>query len=194
MPRQESGSFGLEHESTIRIRAARSDDVEELSVFARATFETAFLEGMGEDRLRQHVKEEMSDQCFKVMLQQDDFYLAFQDDRLIGFVQIGSVNEAYKPYLQHYDADAQEVRRLYVLAKRQGAGIGSALLEIGLQAAAKTKSETIYLTTWESNAGAQRLYHRFGFRKVGEIPEFDQNDILSGYEYILAHRMKVSPE
>ena len=30
----------------------------------------------------------------------------------------------------------------------------------------------VYITTWESNFGAQKLYRRFGFTEIGKIPEY----------------------
>lgn len=61
-----------------------------------------------------------------------------------------------------------ELKRLYVDASCQGAGLGSRLLEEGLAQARAAGARSVWLGVWEHNAGAQRLYARHGFTRVGE--------------------------
>ena len=63
---------------------------------------------------------------------------------------------------------AGEVRRVYVRAALHGHQLGTRLLVTALDWLAAEKRSPLYVGVWSQNHGAQRLYGRFGFRKVGE--------------------------
>jgi GNAT superfamily N-acetyltransferase len=72
--------------------------------------------------------------------------------------------------LPHPDVTAAcgELKRIYMLPAWQGGGRGSRLLATAL---AWLEAETIgalWIGVWSQNLGAQRLYGRMGFAKVGE--------------------------
>lgn len=170
----------------LRIRRARQEESPRIASFARRTFADAFGADMGEDALALHFRENMSDARFAAMLRADAFHLASSGDALAGFVQVGRVDPGYRRWVEHLDPDGAEVRRLYVLAERQGQGVGTALLECALRDERVRGADVTYLTTWEANHGAQKLYRAHGFRRVGEIPEYANDGRLNGYEYVMA--------
>ena len=167
----------------VLIRAATDADLPAIAEFARQTFQHAFGADMGASALEAHLSQHMTDAAFSAWLREDQFFLAESGAELIGFVQVGRVNPRYGEYLASFVAEAMEIKRLYVWPSEQGAGVGSALLTRGLLQA--EADGVIYLTTWETNAGAQRLYRRYGFTKVCEMPEYDEHGELNGYEHIL---------
>jgi ribosomal protein S18 acetylase RimI-like enzyme len=61
-----------------------------------------------------------------------------------------------------------ELKRLYVLKALQGSGTGSRLLSLALDWLEARGSRRIWIGVWSQNHGAQRLYSRLGFKKVGE--------------------------
>ena len=61
-----------------------------------------------------------------------------------------------------------EVQRLYVLSGHQGNGRGSALLATALRWLEREGPRPVWLGVWSGNPGAQRLYERHGFSRVGE--------------------------
>jgi ribosomal protein S18 acetylase RimI-like enzyme len=63
---------------------------------------------------------------------------------------------------------AGEVQRVYVRAALHGRQIGTRLLETALDWLAAAGHAPLYVGVWSENYGAQRLYGRYGFRKVGE--------------------------
>jgi ribosomal protein S18 acetylase RimI-like enzyme len=63
---------------------------------------------------------------------------------------------------------AGEIRRLYVRAAGQGDGLGSRMLAMALDWLVAQRHAPLYVGVWSGNTGAQRLYQRFGFAKVGE--------------------------
>lgn len=63
---------------------------------------------------------------------------------------------------------AGEIRQLYLRRTCQGRGIGTELLEIGLNWLVAQGHAPLYVGVWSENRGAQRLYGRYGFEKIGE--------------------------
>lgn len=61
-----------------------------------------------------------------------------------------------------------ELKRLYLLKAYQGGGAGSRLLEETLDWLESNGAERLWVGVWSENHGAQRLYARRGFKKVGE--------------------------
>lgn len=61
-----------------------------------------------------------------------------------------------------------ELKRLYLLASHRGGGEGSRLLHAALDWLAREGPRTLWIGVWSENHGAQRLYRRLGFERVGE--------------------------
>lgn len=61
-----------------------------------------------------------------------------------------------------------ELKRLYVLKAFQGGGTGSRLLAETLTWLERDGPRRLWIGVWSENYGAQRLYGRLGFEKVGE--------------------------
>lgn len=61
-----------------------------------------------------------------------------------------------------------ELKRLYILSQHQGGGTGSRLFAETLSWLERAGPRRIWIGVWSGNVGAQRLYRRLGFEKVGE--------------------------
>jgi len=61
-----------------------------------------------------------------------------------------------------------ELKRLYVLKRLQGDGTGSRLLAETFAWLERNGPRRLWIGVWSENHGAQRLYGRMGFEKVGE--------------------------
>lgn len=76
-----------------------------------------------------------------------------------------------------------ELKRLYVLKRLQGDGAGSRLMTEVLGWLERDGPRRLWIGVWSENHGAQRLYGRMGFEKVGEY-EFPVGQIRDR-EFIL---------
>ena len=76
-----------------------------------------------------------------------------------------------------------ELDRIYILASHRGAGAGSRLLEETLTWLERDGPRRLWIGVWSENLGAQRLYARYGFSKVGEY-EFPVGNTRD-HEFIL---------
>ncbi|KAI8628021.1 acyl-CoA N-acyltransferase [Xylariaceae sp. FL1651] len=85
--------------------------------------------------------------------------------KVLGFVQlVRGLSELCVP---GDAATHAELRRLYVDTTAHGRGIGSKLIA-AVEAQARAEGfKQLWLTVWEDNVNAQRLYQRLGYMKVG---------------------------
>lgn len=58
--------------------------------------------------------------------------------------------------------------QLYVFAEFLNLRLGTRLMDMGLEWLASQGRSPLYVGVWSENYGAQRLYARYGFSKVGE--------------------------
>ncbi|EJL37889.1 acetyltransferase [Caulobacter sp. AP07] len=86
------------------------------------------------------------------------------DGEAIGYALAGPCG------LPHPDASPAhgELHRVYVLKSHQGGGRGSLLLNTALDWLEKDGPRPLWIGVWSENFGAQKLYGRMGFDKVGE--------------------------
>ncbi|MEM7018133.1 MAG: GNAT family N-acetyltransferase [Pseudomonadota bacterium] len=168
------------------IKEASFDDLETLAALARQTYSDAFAAEVDPVQLADHLSTNMSNEQFAEMMQTDVFYFYYQDEQPIGFVQLGDVNDYYQKFVSDINPAGTEIRRAYVLANVQSKGIGSALLEQAFRHPRVASSPVVYLNVWETNYGAQKLYKRYGFQKIGEMPEYGLDGELNGCEHIMA--------
>jgi ribosomal protein S18 acetylase RimI-like enzyme len=168
----------------MNISIAKSENLEQLSEFARFTYRVAYEEDVGKLRIDEHLSSNMSNSDFKVMMETDAFYLAFEQGNLIGNAQHGKVADEYAQFLTNFDSSASELRRLYVHPECHGKGIGNSLMQQVLKDPC-IETKNVYLTTWQDNRVAQSLYKKHGFVKVGEIPEVGPDNAIAGYEHIM---------
>lgn len=141
----------------VRIVPALVTEADALADVAARTYADAYREGMRPDDLRQHVEAVLSPQRWRGYLAADTVLVARIGNEIVGYVQFGRTP----------GADAAEIKRLYVDAPWQGRGLGSRLLQAAITASEKQGARTIEIDVWHDNAGARRLYERFGFVAIG---------------------------
>lgn len=91
-------------------------------------------------------------------------WLVERDGEAIGYAQVGPC------HLPHPDVTPTcgELYRLYMRKAQQTGGVGSRLLAEALGWLEKDGPRRLWIGVWSENLGAQRLYARHGFEKVGE--------------------------
>jgi ribosomal protein S18 acetylase RimI-like enzyme len=87
-----------------------------------------------------------------------------EDGEAIGYALAGSCE---LPHEQARPEDG-ELKRIYVLKSLQGGGRGSMLLNAALNWLEKDGPRPLWIGVFSENLGAQKLYGRMGFEKVGE--------------------------
>ena len=167
------------------LRRATLEDADALSALASTCFTQTFGHLYAPDDLDRFIHEAYSPEVLRAELADPKrpTWLLFEElsmdaetapspahvdegseDTLIGYVTVCPAN---LPHPEVKEGDG-EVQRLYLLQEYQGGGRGSRMLEHALNWLEADGPRTLWIGAWSENYGAQRLYGRYGFTKVGE--------------------------
>jgi diamine N-acetyltransferase len=148
------------------IRAADACDVATLAELGARTFSETFGHLYPAADLDAFLEENHRPEAVAALIGDPRYaaWLAESDGEAIGYVLVGPCG------LPHPDVTDRcgELKRIYLRKDRQGGGVGRRLMETGLAWLEAQGRRPIWLGVWSQNHGAQRLYARAGFEKVGE--------------------------
>lgn len=152
--------------TTLNIRRATPADAEVLSRIAAETFTETFGHTYPPEDLAAFLASAYDLEKTRLDLADPDraAWLVEADGRVVGHALAGPCD------LPHDEVTPAcgELKRLYVLKAFQGGGTGSRLLAETLAWLEKDGPRRLWIGVWSENYGAQRLYGRLGFEKVGE--------------------------
>jgi GNAT superfamily N-acetyltransferase len=166
--------------SGITIRRAGVEDAEALAALGARTFVDTFGRLYPPEDLQSFLAKAYTGAAFGWFLEQPGqaMWIAEAEGQPVGYAHAGACA------LPHPEVTPAcgEVKRLYVSKDRQGAGLGGHLLEVALDWL-EAPGRRLWIGVWSENLGAQRLYARYGFSKVGEY-EFPVGNTRD-HEFIL---------
>lgn len=146
------------------LRRARAEDAEILTSLGRVTFTETFGHRYPAEDLEAFLASEHTPDKYAGWIADPDWavWMVERDGGAIGYTVAGPCG------LPHVDVTPAcgELKRIYVLSSAQGLGAGSMMLEESLDWLSKP-GRALWIGVWSENFGAQRLYGRQGFEKVG---------------------------
>ncbi len=165
----------------IQIRRAGPSDAAALAEVGRDTFVETFGRLYPPEDLQAFLADAYTPESFARYLGPPGhaLWLAEAAGRAVAYVQAGPCT---LPHAQVTPA-CGEVKRLYVRQETQGSGLGSRLLATALEWL-EAPRRRLWIGVWSLNHGAQRLYRRHGFVRVGAY-RFPVGNTLDD-EFILA--------
>lgn len=166
---------------TVLIRVADAQDSEALSQLAIETYRDAYGHTMPADEMEAHFADNLTTEHAHCYITQDVVLLAEYNTRLIGFAHISNLSLK----VSTDEAESKSLRRLYVHRDYQTHGVGSTLMQAALEHPLLKQARYIYLTVWEHNPGAQRLYNRFGFKVVDQRRFIMPSGAIGDFDYIM---------
>lgn len=91
-------------------------------------------------------------------------WLVEAGDQAVGYAQCGPCE------LPHPEvtSSCRELKRFYLLKAFQNGGLGGRLFSETMDWMEDGQPRDLWIGVWSENHGAQRFYHRAGFKKVGE--------------------------
>lgn len=149
------------------IRPAKSADIPALARLATATFTETFGQLYAPEDLTAFLAEARTESAYARLLSDPEVFVCLATEQggvPIGYVVAGGC----KLPVENLEPAAGEIRELYVRADQHNRRLGSRLLTSALEWLAARRRSPVYVGVWSGNTGAQRLYGRFGFEKVGE--------------------------
>lgn len=148
------------------IRRADVADADTLSALGGETFTATFSHLYPPDDLAAFLIESHSADAWRAVLgdARAATWLMEIDGEAIGYALVGPCG------LPHPEARPThgELKRIYLLSEWQGGGRGGRLMKTAVDWLEETYPGPLWIGVWSQNYGAQRLYERMGFRKVGE--------------------------
>jgi ribosomal protein S18 acetylase RimI-like enzyme len=149
----------------ITIRRAGLGDAEALAALGARTFADTFGRLYPPEDLESFLAQAYTPAAFAWFLEQPEqaMWLGEAAGEPVGYAHAGPCA------LPHPEVTPRcgELKRLYVSKDRQNAGLGGHLLEVALDWL-EAPERRLWIGVWSENWGAQRLYGRYGFAKVGE--------------------------
>ncbi len=150
----------------LSLRRATLDDADTVSSLGARTFTQTFEHLYPPEDLETFLAHAYGLERTRADLAHPDkaTWLLEDDGEAIGYASAGPCD------LPHDDVRPGdgELKRIYVLKEHQGGGKGSMLMHAALAWLEKDGPRPLWIGVWSENFGAQRLYERMGFAKVGE--------------------------
>ena len=148
------------------LRRATPADAQALSKIARATFTETFGHLYPAEDLEPFLEEVYAPERMEAELADPAkaAWLVEAEGAAVGHALAGPCD------LPHPEVTPAcgELKRLYLLKAHQGGGVGTRLLDTALAWLEASGARRLWVGVWSENYGAQRLYERRAFKKVGE--------------------------
>ena len=164
----------------IIINKVGDDHVLDLQSISVRTFSETFATHNSEENMELFLNEKMSVKQLtdELLNEVSEFYFAFTEDQLAGYLKINFGNVDKKISSKY----SLEIERIYVLKKFQSRKIGYELYQKAVSRAKELSAEYTWLGVWEKNTKAISFYKKLGFKEFGaqkfKLGNDIQNDVL----------------
>ncbi|HEY0650357.1 GNAT family N-acetyltransferase [Phenylobacterium sp.] len=149
----------------LNIRTLGRGDAAALSLAGQATFLETYASALPAADILAHCRHEHGEARYGEWLGKAgyDFWGAeAEQGALVGYVML------CPPDLPtDTAAEDLEIKRIYLLSKYQGGGVGARLLNTALERARALGAGRLWLAVWSQNANAIAFYARQGFTQAG---------------------------
>lgn len=160
------------------IRYADISDAKELAKIHSSSWKIAY-KGIVPDEVLENITLEKRQKYFEKALSDglEEDAIIFKDNEAVGLICIGKCRD--KDKTETYG----EIWGIYLLPEYWKMGIGSKLINWGLNELNKRKYKKVTLWVLEENINARRFYERVGFKHDGTVKEINIGKKLNEYRY-----------
>ncbi|HQZ96148.1 MAG TPA: GNAT family N-acetyltransferase [Pyrinomonadaceae bacterium] len=157
----------------ITIRTAAEGDAVLISVLASTTFYEAYFEQDEPGDLAGYIHDSFEIAVLEAEIADpaSRFYIVLRNGKAVGYAKLitGSTHASIT------SPDPVELKRIYLLERVWGTGLGEILLEHCIKTAKELGAGSIWLGVWEENQRGQSFYKKHGFVQTGTL-EFPYGD------------------
>lgn len=158
---------------TIAIRKMAEEDIEKVQHVARASWNTTY-EGIIPNAIQDNfVSSSYSSEMLKKRLSETLFLVAERDNEIVGFANFTPLKDERKV----------ELGAIYLYEEYQGKGIGTDLLEAGIEQLKNVKK--IYVNVEKENEAGVTFYKSKGFRIETEYEDLFDGHTLQTVRMVL---------
>jgi ribosomal protein S18 acetylase RimI-like enzyme len=154
-------------ETSFRLRQCGAGDEERLSLVGGASFLEAFADVLDVDDILAHFHKNHSPEMYAK-------YMAMPTGRVAiaevppGNGPVGYIICCEPDFPMETRTDDYELRRIYLLHRFQGLGIGKALMDRAIEYTRELGRKRLLLGVYGKNHAAIRFYQKAGFTQIGE--------------------------
>ncbi|MCF7975022.1 MAG: GNAT family N-acetyltransferase [Phycisphaerae bacterium] len=156
--------------SQIRLKEPGWQDVRLLSTLGSQTFVESYGCALDAAQLDAYVTQAFAEARIAQELKDPTIYylLAMDHDQACAYAKL--IPSQVPQSLSLSPDRAIELKRLYVIPKYWGQGVGARLMEALLDWASAHDHQSMWLRVWEKNVRAITFYRQWDFRHVGQEP------------------------
>jgi ribosomal protein S18 acetylase RimI-like enzyme len=151
----------------VRIRACEAGDARALSLVAKATFLESYVGALAAADILDHCTHEHAEARYADWLGNPGYRLWIAE-AVEGAGPVGYAVLSPPDLPVPTDAFDAELKRIYLLHRLQGSGVGARLLAAASEAARAQGARRLLLGVWRGNDKAIGFYRRQGFTVAGE--------------------------
>ena len=166
----------------VRIRPAVADDADALALVGQATFLEAYAGTLPGEDITQHCARQHSPERYRTWLldQATRIWIAEaeQGGAPVGYLVLGV------PDLPVADPDPRdrEIKRIYVLHRFQGTGLGRRMMDTARELASAERAPRLLLGVYSRNLAAIAFYEKLGYSAIGRrifhVGTHDYEDLI----------------
>jgi len=145
----------------MEIRKVNLRDVDQLQKIGNRTFIQSYASDMGEEHIKEYLKNAFSIEKLKAELidKNSEFYFAELEGNVIGYLKINFGQSQ----TEINGKKSLEIERIYVLNEFHGKKVGQVFFEKVIEISKRKNAIYVWLGVWEKNPRAIRFYEKNGF-------------------------------
>lgn len=155
------------------IRPMKKEDIKCVQKIAQVSWNAAYKDLIPRSIQERFLAEAYSLEMLQNRLQNTYLYIAVKDGKKVGFANFSPVTKS----------GLTELGAIYILPEEQGQGIGTALLNKGIQSL--NNVEEVLLHVEKNNQTALNFYRKKGFVKIDIVRDFLYDYTLETYQMLL---------
>lgn len=161
-----------------RIRYANIKDARTLGEIHSKSWKVAY-KGIVQDEILKNITVEKRQAYFEKALTEnwEEDAIIFKDNDAVGLICIGKCRDADKT------DTCGEIWGIYLLPEYWNMGIGSELINWGINELSKRNFSKVILWVLEENINARKFYEKVGFKHDGTVKEITIGKKLVEYRY-----------
>jgi ribosomal protein S18 acetylase RimI-like enzyme len=172
----------------IDVRVCGPGDEQALALIGQATFLEAFAGVLSADDILLHCATQHTPDIYKEWLANPRARTWIAEiepgNAPVGYLVVAPASLP----LRDLREDDAEVKRIYLLHRVQGTGVGGRLMKEAVAFAAQAGSRRLLLGVYEKNQRAIAFYERFGFKRVGtrrfRVGHNEYDDLILGFDLV----------
>lgn len=150
----------------VTIRRCEARDAEALALVGQATFLETYAGNLDAADILAHCRTEHAAERYAVWLH-DPSYRLWLAEAAAGAAPVGYAVVAPSNPADGFPPEDLELKRIYLLHRLHGSGVGARLMTAAIEAARASPAPRLIVGVYDGNARALAFYARYGFKPAG---------------------------